>query len=131
MDGRPIIFLVKPLLYLVLFLLGMFVFPQLQRRWWRPLLGGALRIVLGLGPGVVWGFASETVLQNELVFVVIYAVFRFLLWLLAGRLAFWKSPIRPLIFISLAGTILNFIIDALWLPESLYKLFNITNLSFC
>jgi hypothetical protein len=101
----------------------------LQYRWLRAILGGLARFALGALVGFPAGLMLHNALHGEggAPFYIVFFTLRFLLWLLVLRVAFLKAPLREIIGLAAAGTLVNAALDLAW-PEFLYEMFRI---NFC
>ncbi len=103
----------------------------LGHRWLRAILGGLARFALGVLVGVPAGLLLRDPLRSDggggAKFYLVFFTLRFLLWLLVLRVAFPKAPLREVLGLAAAGTLLNAALD-LALGEPLYDAFRI---NFC
>jgi hypothetical protein len=122
LNATFLIFVLKPLTYTLVLATAM-VLPgtRMQQAWWRPLFGAAVRSALGLGPGIVLGFALKSLTESDAEFYPVYTMIRFAFWLAASKAAFPRASLGPLLGVALVGTVLNFILDTLWLGKPLYE----------
>jgi hypothetical protein len=117
--------IIKVVIYPAVFLMAAWLWRMpTPFRWWRPVSAGIVRYAVGWVALLPLGYQLFGSDHGDWARIAVFMAARFLLWVAITKVFFRRVPMKDILALALASTLLNALLDQALFPEGLTAAFS-------